>query len=207
MTLTLEEGKELVRLARSTLDSFVTDGKFERRSWNEGYLAVKRGVFSTLNTRADEGDFLRGCIGYPYPMKPLGVAVQETTVAAASEDPRFPPVTRRELGHIVVEVSALTVPVEVKTSSSSLSSRKELPDLIEVGRDGLIITAGYQSGLLLPQVAVEQKWAADEFLSQTCMKAGLLPDTWLDPKTTIQRFQAEIFGEEAPRGEVKQVQI
>lgn len=207
MTLTLEEGKEVVNLARSTLDSFVTEGKFQRRSWSAGYLSVKRGVFSTLSIRDVEGESLRGCIGFPYPIKPLGVAVQETTVAAASEDPRFPPVTRGELGRIVIEVSALTVPAEVKSSSSSLSSRKELPSLIQVGRDGLIVTAGYQSGLLLPQVAVEQKWEADEFLSQTCMKAGLLPDSWLDPKTTIQRFQAEIFGEEEPRGDVKQVQI
>jgi uncharacterized protein (TIGR00296 family) len=202
LPLTLDEGKTLVSLARSTLDVFVTEGRFEKKSWHSGYLSVKRGVFTTLNVMQSGDQLLRGCIGFPLPVKPLGEAVQETTVAAASEDPRFPPVRPQELERITVDVSALTVPVPVASRS-----RLDVPKLIEVGRDGLIITAGFQSGLLLPQVAVEQNWTSDEFLSQTCMKAGLLPDTWLDPKTAIQRFQAEVFAEGAPRGEVKRVPL
>jgi uncharacterized protein (TIGR00296 family) len=200
MSLTPREGKILVGLARSTLDQFVTTSRFKRRSWDSGYLSEKRGVFSTLETLKSGEKELRGCIGFPYPVRGLGEAIQEATVAAASEDPRFPPVGVDELGVIVVEVSVLTVP-EVLAPKSRLS----LPSLVNIGKDGLIVSAGLQSGLLLPQVAVEYGLSSEDFLSQTCLKAGLLPDTWLDPKSTVQRFQAEIFAEDSPRGEVKRV--
>lgn len=200
MSLTTNEGQTLVVLARSTLDQFVTTGRFERKSWNSGYLSEKRGVFSTLEILVSGEKRLRGCIGFPYPMRMLGEGVQEATIAAASEDPRFPPVRPGELEEIVVEISVLTVP-----EALAPKSRMSLPKLVNIGQDGLIVIAGLQSGLLLPQVAIEYEMSPEEFLSQTCMKAGLLPDSWLDPKTTVQRFQAEIFAEDSPRGEVKRV--
>jgi len=115
----------------------------------------------------------------------------------ACEDPRFPPLPADEVGHVVVEVSLLTRPeiVEVKRP-------KEYVRAIAVGRDGIIVAQGSARGLLLPQVPTEWGWGAEEFLSEACMKAGLLPDAWLDEATRIYTFQAEIFSEVEPRGVV-----
>ena len=150
LLLTSAQGSEVVRLARRTLDSYVsTEERPESARWT-GYLGERRGAFVTLNLRAPEGGSLRGCIGFPYPVKELGEAVVEATIGAASEDPRFPPVQPSELTGILVEVSALTKPDTIK-----VARRSELPSTIRIGIDGLIISTSYQSGLLLPQVAVE----------------------------------------------------
>ncbi|HUK74526.1 MAG TPA: TIGR00296 family protein [Nitrososphaerales archaeon] len=200
MSLSSSEGQAIVGLARSTLDKFVAGGKVERKSWDSGFLSEKRGVFTTLEALESGGKLLRGCIGYIEPVFPLGEAVQETAILAASQDPRFEPVRAAELDSIVVEVSALTVPEVVE-----VASRRELPKKVKVGRDGLIVSTPFQSGVLLPQVAVENGWDSEDFLSETCRKANLMPDSWLDAGTTVKSFQAEVFGEVAPRGEVKRL--
>jgi len=153
----------------------------------------------TLNSASKVGNNLRGCVGFPYPIKRLSDAIQEAAVAAASEDPRFPPVGEEELDSILVEVSILTPPQDLTVP------RLEIPSHLRVGHDGLIISNSYTSGLLLPQVATEFGMDQAEFLSQACMKAGLPPDAWLDPTTRIQIFQAEIFSEKKPGGEVAKV--
>jgi hypothetical protein len=197
MTLSLEDGRVVVELARSTLDSFVSGKHPKVRSWPTGFLSEPRGVFVTLNTSATVGERLRGCIGFPYPVKKLGEAIQEATVAAASEDPRFPPVSPKELDSILVEVSVLTLPRQIESPR-----RQDIPKLVRIGEDGLIVSRSYSSGLLLPQVATEFGLDSEEFLSQACMKAGLTPDAWLDKETQLQVFQAEIFAEQSPRGAV-----
>ena len=78
---------------------------------------------------------------------------------------------------------------------------------IEIGRDGLIVEQGFYKGLLLPQVPVEQGWDKEEFLSNTCMKAGLMPDAWFDNSTKISRFSGQIFTEISPGGEIKEKKI
>ena len=140
---------------------------------------------------------LRGCIGFPYPIMPLKRAIEEATAAAASEDPRFPPVTLDELNSIVVEVSILTKPSELAGVA-----RNELASKVRVGVDGLIVSNEATSGLLLPQVATEFGMDSAEFLSQTCLKAGLPPDAWLLGETRVQVFQAEVFAEAKPHGAV-----
>ena len=202
MHLTIEQGKQVVAIARSTLDSSIKTGKYRKLGGSDAYLGEKRGVFVTLNTVEGGRSMLRGCIGFPYPVKQLGEAVQEATVEASSYDPRFPPVRPEELDGIVVEVSVLTVPVELK-----VRNRKEMPSKVKVGEDGLMISTEFTSGLLLPQVATEQGWDAEEFLNQACMKAGLSPDSWLIPSTTVQTFQADIFAGSSPRGEVEHVAL
>lgn len=197
MTLSMEDGRVVVELARSTLDSFVSGKHPKMRSWSTGFLSEPRGVFVTLNTSAPGGERLRGCIGFPYPVKKLGDAIQEATVAAASEDPRFPPVSPKELDSILVEVSVLTLPKPIESAR-----RQDIPKLVRIGEDGLIVSRSYSSGLLLPQVATEFGLDSEEFLSQACMKAGLTPDAWLDKETQLQVFQAEIFAEKSPRGVV-----
>ncbi len=197
MTLRIEEGRAAVKLARETLDSHVAGKRLSPKTWSGGVFAEHRGVFVTINLAAAGAEKLRGCIGFPYPVKPLGSAIQEATVAAASEDPRFPPITEGELGSVVLEVSILTPPETVEVPSP-----RDLPGRVRIGTDGLIVSRFGLSGLLLPQVATEYSMDAIEFLSQTCMKAGLPPDSWLEKVTEVKAFQAEIFAERTPRGEV-----
>ncbi|RLJ08490.1 MAG: TIGR00296 family protein [Candidatus Aenigmatarchaeota archaeon] len=192
--MSLKEGKALVRAAREVIEKWVR--KRERflpekypETWNE-----KRGVFVTIHSYPDNN--LRGCIGYPEPVMPLIKALVESAIQA-TQDPRFPELKENELDNIVVEVSVLTKPELIKVENP-----KEYPERIETGKDGLIVRKGFYSGLLLPQVATEHGMNEEEFLSHTCMKAGLTPDAWLDPETKVYKFQAEIFKEAEPKGEV-----
>ena len=142
-------------------------------------LTQPRGVFVTINKQGE----LRGCIGFPEPVFPLGIALIKAARAAAFEDPRFEPLKEEELKDIEIEISVLTLPEKIKPD----------PDLIKVGEDGLIVKKGINSGLLLPQVATEYNWSAEEFLSQTCVKAGLPRDAWKSSEIEIQKFQAQII--------------
>jgi AmmeMemoRadiSam system protein A len=140
-------------------------------------LREKRGTFVTLWMEE-----LRGCIGFPYPVKPLAEAVQEAAISAAFQDPRFPPVRAEEMAHIEIEISVLTVPKSIEASQ------------IQVGVHGLIVSRGNRSGLLLPQVAMEYHWNAQTFLEQTCVKAGLSPEAWKE-KINLYAFEAQVFSE------------
>jgi len=194
-----EEGKFLVDLARQTVTEYLKNGKTMQVP--EGVspkLTEKAGAFVTLNSYHNGKKSLRGCIGLPYPTTPLVEAVIEAALSAATRDPRFPPVTPQELDHIVFEVSVLTPPQLVTVEKPT-----EYPSKIKVGRDGLIIERSYYKGLLLPQVPVEWNWNEEEFLSQTSMKAGLPPDSWLLKDTKIYRFQAIIFEETSPKGDIE----
>jgi len=197
--LSLEEGKFLVELARKTVEEYLKSRK--RISVPENIpekLLQPCGVFVTINSIRNGGKELRGCIGYPYPTNPLAQAVIESAISSATQDPRFYPLSLSELDNIVFEVSVLTPPqlIEVKKPS-------EYPSKIKVGKDGLTVERGIFKGLLLPQVPVEWEWDEEEFLCQCCIKAGLLPDNWLLEGTKIYKFQAIIFEEEKPKGEVK----
>ncbi len=140
---------------------------------------LRAGAFVTLRIRGR----LRGCMGYPEPELPLLEVVERCAVSAAISDPRFPPLSAEEWTDVDIELSVLG-PIET------------VDDIIEVvvGRDGLIVELGRRRGLLLPQVAVEWKWDATEFASQTCIKAGLPRDAW-QKGATLFKFEAEVFSE------------
>jgi len=197
--LSLEEGKLLVRLARNAVEEYLKTRKRIRPP--EGLpqkLMQPCGVFVTINSVQSGEKELRGCIGLPYPTTPLVEAVIESAISSATQDPRFYPLTPEELDSVVFEVSVLTPPqlVEVKNP-------REYPSKIRVGVDGLIIERGFYRGLLLPQVPVEWNWDEEEFLCQCCLKAGLPPDCWLMKGVKVYKFQAIIFEEEKPKGEVR----
>ena len=199
--LTLDEGTYLVRLARKTIEGSFSQVKVNINDAPEKTREVC-GVFVTINRLKGVEKDLRGCIGYPYPIKPLVEAVNDVAYAAAFEDPRFPKLSRKELGEIIVEVSVLTPPESIKVDKP-----ERYPSMVRVGVDGLIVKRGGRSGLLLPQVATEWGWGSEEFLCQCCVKAGLSPDSWLLTGTEVFRFQAIIFAEEAPGGAVKREEI
>lgn len=187
------EGEVAVRMARKVVDAEARREKVKDVDLPESF-SEKRGVFVTLSTYPDHD--LRGCIGYPEPVFSLEKALV-MAAQSACHDPRFPPLREHELKGIVVEVSILTPPQMIKVSDP-----KKLPEQVIIGEDGLIVEMGPFRGLLLPQVPVEYGWDVEEFLSHTCMKAGLTPDCWLDKRARFFKFQAEIFAEEKPYGPV-----
>jgi len=194
-----DDGKLLVKLARDTVELYVK--KSEKPAPPKGipdHLKNKSGVFVTLNRISGEESQLRGCIGRPYPTEPLVVATINSAVDAAVNDPRFPPVRPNELDEILIELSVLTPPQKI-----DYSEPQELLSKVKIGRDGLIASRGMRRGLLLPQVPVEWNWDVEEYLKHTCNKAGLPADAWKDSATEFLSFQAEIFGEESPRGLIK----
>lgn len=145
-------------------------------------LMEPRGAFVTLHLNRD----LRGCIGTFETDRPLIETIRRMAIAAATEDPRFPPVSIEELPRITIEISVL-----------SPRSRIHSPHEIVVGKHGLYVTHGPRRGVLLPQVATEQGWDAETFLAFTCRKAGLPLDKWRDEETILELFSAEIFEESA----------
>lgn len=195
--LGIEDGKRLVKAARLIIEDNLS-GTNRNKDLIErllGGFSERRGVFVTLNRYPSHE--LRGCIGLPNPVMPLKDAVRSASISAATDDPRFPPVKSEEMDEIIIEVSVLTPPEKIVVSSP-----KEYRDKIKIGRDGLIIKNGPYSGLLLPQVPVEWKWDIDEYLAHICMKAGLTPDMWLDEQTELYSFQAQVFKEKTPGGEI-----
>jgi len=174
-----QERRELLQLARHTIELYLARRKKEYPPVQNSHFMEKRGVFVTLHRQGE----LRGCIGYPLPYKPLWEAVVENAISAAFEDPRFVPLDFSELPEIDIELSILTIPHEAKSV-----------DEVIVGRDGIIISKGMNRGLLLPQVPVEQRWNREQYLSYGCLKAGLAADEWRIG-VKLETFQAEVFGE------------
>jgi uncharacterized protein (TIGR00296 family) len=193
--ISLADGSYLVQLSRKAIEGYFASGGKVSPDRSGGVLSEPRGVFVTLESYPSRE--LRGCIGYPLPLKPLASSVVDCALCAAFDDPRFPPLERQELPGVAIEVSVLTVPQLVKVKSP-----EEYPKKIKVGRDGLIIDYGYASGLLLPQVPVEWNWNEEEFLAHLCEKAGLPKNMWRSPSAKIRSFQAQIFSEEKPGGKV-----
>jgi uncharacterized protein (TIGR00296 family) len=189
---TLNEGSKLIKLARKSIESKLLKKTLNFKQEQKTF-PQKQGVFVTLITKSDE---LRGCVGFPYPFKPLSEAVVEAAQSAAFADPRFAPLKKEELKNIKIEISVLTEPKLIQAAPQELTSE------IKVGKDGLIVNLSGFSGLLLPQVAPEQKWDSLEFLRGTCIKAGLPAETWLNPNCKVYKFQAQIFSEEKPNGKV-----
>ncbi len=147
-----------------------------------GPLAEPRGAFVTVYVSRE----LRGCIGTFRPQSSLASTVARMAVAAASDDPRFPPLRPAEIADLGVAVSVLDPPRAIAD-----------PRTVELGKQGLLVSRGLHRGTLLPKVAVEHGWGAEEFLKHTCLKAGLPPHAWEEPDVTVEVFDAEEFGEGA----------
>ncbi len=184
--LTEEEGAEGLKLARAAIEKYLRENSSLNAPGDlPASFEEKRGVFVTLNKYGN----LRGCIGYPYPVFKLKDAIIDAAISAAVSDPRFPSVTKAEFEDITIELTVLSTPRMLKVKP------KDLPEQIEIGRHGLIVKSGIYQGLLLPQVATEYNWSAEEFLCQTCWKAGLPQDAWLEKDTEVSTFEGQIFRE------------
>jgi uncharacterized protein len=208
------EGEKAVKLARAAveehLDFLASSGSTHDRNANNHYENIRLnraansyGVFVTLNyIDNDKQQHLRGCVGFPIAEKTLYRSIIDASIAAATQDPRFPPVDKNELAEIVFEVSILTPPKEVKAQNPM-----EYLNAIKIGQDGLILAWRHGSALLLPQVPVELNWDVEEYLANLCYKAGAPPDIWLMPDSKIYSFQANIYRESDPNGNVVRVKL
>ncbi len=200
MKFSLHDGKEFVRIARKSMEYFLHTGSLLQEVSPKKEYEEKWGVFVTLHKFPSKE--LRGCIGLPEPIKQLWQAIIEAAVSAAFRDPRFYALEAVELDKVIVEVSVLTKPEKIE-----VKKKEELLEKIEIGKDGLIAERGLYRGLLLAIVPVEYKWSVEEFLEHTCEKAGLPREAWKDKNTIFYKFGTQIFAEESPKGEVKEVDL
>jgi len=194
-----EDGKILINFARDNIEYYLKNNKrIPVPEEIKKKFGDKYGAFVTLNKFNASDNPLRGCIGFIEPIYSLYDVIHQVSISSATEDPRFPSVSLKELDNIVIELSILTPPklIEVKDPNDYLKK-------IVIGSDGLIVDRGGQRGLLLPQVPVEydRNWDVKTFLSHTCQKAWLPSNAWKDLKTKIYSFQAIIFEETKPKGD------
>lgn len=197
--ISIREGIFLIDLAKKAILNKLSSDKIIEAPKNTPLILFRNtGVFVTLYVLDNGNKKLRGCIGYPYPIKKLVEALIDSAINAAFNDPRFLPVASDEFKNLIFEVSVLTPPKLIIVKNPI-----EYPNKIKIGEDGLIIERGSFRGLLLPQVPLEWGWNEEEFLSQCCIKAGLSSDNWKYEGINIYNFQALIFKEENPNGEIK----
>jgi len=178
--LSKEEKVKLLEIAKLSIIEAVTGKRQFFPNVTEEKLKENCGAFVTIK----ENNELRGCIGYIQAVKPLYETVKDVAKSAAVNDYRFNPVAENELDKLELEISVLTPLKKIKDINE-----------IEVGKHGLVMKQGFNSGLLLPQVATEYNWDKETFLKETCRKAGLPQDAWKDKSTEIYTFSAEVFGE------------
>ncbi len=170
-----------LQLARTAVVEAVSHRQLPGVFPREGIFAERRGVFVTLHV----GKRLQGCIGVIEANEPLGEAIVRCAASAALEDPRFAPMRTDQLGEFSIEISLLS-PMEPIA-----------PESIEIGHHGLFVRLHAQRGLLLPQVAIEHRLTRQQFLEETCRKAGLRHEAWRDPEARLFGFTCEVFSESA----------
>ena len=179
MNLSQQEKELLLRTARESIRAHLEHSHFSP-SEQTGNLSIPCGAFVTLRKSAA----LRGCIGNIVATRPLIDTVCRMAVESSFHDPRFPPLNDFELDQIEIEISVLSPLVRISS-----------PEEIQTGLHGVYLRRGIRSGLLLPQVATEQGWNRDNFLTHTCYKAGLQRDSWKEAETELFTFTAVVFSE------------
>ena len=185
VTLSGEERQQLLSLARKSVETAVREGKLlDPAPASSPSLVNARGAFVTLTKKSQ----LRGCIGYTVPVKPLYLTVRDVAAFAAVRDSRFAPVSKAELGDLEYEISVLT----------PFRRMRDISEL-HIGEHGLLVRRGQEIGVLLPQVATEQRWDKKAFLEQACLKAGLDESAWQDPETDVFLFSATVFSDHEAR--------
>lgn len=176
-----QQRKKLLEIARESINTYLQTGKKMELSETDTVLKQEMGAFVTLNKNGE----LRGCIGNLSASQPLYLTVRDMAVEAAVDDPRFSTLTLLELKDVEIEISALSPLKKVDSA-----------DKIELGKHGVLVRKGYQSGVFLPQVATETGWSKEEFLNNLCVhKAGLAQGAWKDKATELYIFEADVFSE------------
>lgn len=181
MLLNKEQRKKMLETVRSVIETYLKTGQKPDIKETDPVLTKTMGAFVTLHKKGE----LRGCIGNIVGTQPLYLTIRDMAIESSTGDPRFPKVTLDELKDIDIEISVL----------SPLEKVKSAEDIV-LGKHGVLVRRGLNSGVFLPQVADETGWSRDEFLSYLCAhKAGLPSDAWKDKKTELFVFTAEVFSE------------
>lgn len=183
MPISTEDRAKLIALAHASVASAVTGEKPSQidTKTSGGILDEHRGCFVTLKNSGR----LRGCIGTFIPTAVLGQTIVQMSQAAATQDSRFfdDPITPAELEQLSIEVSVL-----------SPLTQTDDPAGLEIGKHGIYIVSGGQSGCFLPEVAVEMNWSAEQFLDHCCTgKAGMKAGAWRQGETKVSLFTSEKF--------------
>ena len=178
-SLSDEDRRAILELARQGVLHAVCHERPLSSFPTTGIFAEHRGLFVTLHV----GTKLRGCIGVIEGHTTLGEALARCAADAALHDPRFSRMRLEEMDALEIEVSLLSPPQLIR------------PEEVEIGNHGLLVERGPRRGLLLPQVAVEHRLGREQFLAETCAKAGLPREAWKDPETKLYGFQCEILAE------------
>jgi len=182
--LSESDQRAALELARQAIREAVLRRKLPEVIPQEGIFSERRGVFVTLYVSGR----LQGCIGVPEPSESLGEAMARCAVSAALEDPRFTPLKEPQLEEMSIEISLLSALEPI------------LPEAIEIGRHGILIVNSSQRGLLLPKVAIEHQLTREQFLEETCRKAGLPRDAWKQAETRLFGFTCEVFSDSTQSG-------
>jgi AmmeMemoRadiSam system protein A len=183
-SLSEDERHRALQLARTAVVEAVSRRKLPSTVPRDGVFAERCGLFVTLYVRGR----LQGCIGVVEPDESLGDAIVRCATSAALEDPRFAPMSAEQLGEFTTEISLLSAPAPIS------------PEAIELGRHGLLVFLQGKRGLLLPQVAIEHHLTREQFLEETCRKAGLQRESWRDPDARLFGFTCEVFSDEERTG-------
>lgn len=184
--LTREDRQYLLRLARSAIARELGEDDLpDRIGEPSAALESPQGCFVTLEKQGA----LRGCIGTLEPVSPLADGVKENAKNAAFHDPRFSPLKKQELDQIQIEISRLTVPVDLQ-----FSRPQELLEKLKPGVHGVILQRGWHRSTFLPQVW-DQLPDKVQFLEHLCRKAGLGGNCWKEKDLSIKVYEAEHFSE------------
>lgn len=181
MNLNKKEKMILLEIAMESIKSAVLGTKPNIPTINDVNLNKKCGAFVTITINGK----LRGCIGNTRAVNPLWETVKMMAREAALNDPRFYPLTERDIKNIEIEISVLS-PFKLINNINE----------IKVGKHGLFIKKGFYQGLLLPQVATDYNWDRIQFLKETCNKAGLYETCWQEKNCEIYIFSATVFSKE-----------
>ena len=179
LSLSEADRRAALQLAREAVVEAVSHRQLPAVISHQGIFAEYRGVFVTLHVHQR----LQGCIGVVEAKEPLGDAIIRCAASAATQDPRFAPMKPEQLRELSIEISLLS-PIE-----------PIVPESIEIGRHGLLVLLRAHRGLLLPQVAIELRLSREQFLEETCRKAGLPREAWRDPEARIFAFTCEVFSD------------
>ncbi len=195
--ITEEQGKLLINIARKSIEGYFSKKKYSADTKTKNLLNEKRPIFVTLYKKGN----LRGCIGFTDSIYPMYEGAGKAALNAALSDPRFPPLESEELAEITIGVSVMTQPkmIEVRNPEEYLTK-------IIVGKDGIMTVGIFHSAILLPQVAVENKWDTETFLGACCRKASLPLDAWKDfNMCRVYKFQSAVYEEDSQNGQIKKV--
>lgn len=195
----IDHGRQLVKAARNSIELFLIDPNFDREIVRNTLheFKMRHGVFVTLEhypTRV-----LRGQMGFPNAIAPLNESVVDAAIAAAFEDTKFVSVSKPELDELIVEVSIMSSPIHLNGGAHARLNGIKIPG------DGIMIEYGLRRGLILPMVPVEKKWSKKRSLEEACKKAGIHANHWMQPKVRLYRFEAQVFREESPNGDIVEV--